>query len=348
MLSNIDVNSVRKILIIKPRGIGDVVLSTVVLKNLRNAFLASSIDYLVEPPSEPAVKHLSDVSDVIVFDKRKTNSLKFLFDVRKRKYDLVIDLFNNPRTALITYASGARYRVGFSIRGRKYAYNIPVERDLSLHSAEHNLLPLKALGIQMLSNQVEFTIPESDLKVAKKFIQENTNPAKFLLGIGLGGGWSSKRCVPEKLAAIADALVDRMDAEVIILWGPGDKADADVVHKLMHNHSILLPPTTLLGASAFMKQCTAVIVNDSGTMHVSAATGVPTLGIFGPTNPFAHGPYGEQHEWIRNENLVCLGCNLLDCPIEHQCMTELPVEKVMSAFERLLQKNGIAVNSVIS
>ena len=347
-MNNFDFSTVRKILIIKPRGIGDVVLSTIVLKDLRRAFPTSTIDYLVEPPSEPAVKHLLTISDVVVFDKRKTNSLKFLFEVRKRKYDLVIDLFNNPRTALITYMSGAKYRIGFAIKGRQYAYNIPVERDLNLHSAEHNLLPLKTLGIEITSKQIEFAIPQSEQTFAKEFIQKNTDSSKLLVGIGLGGGWASKRCVPEKLAEIADAIVEKYNAEIIILWGSDDKSDADVISKKMKNHCVLLPPTTLLDAAGFMKLCSAVIVNDSGTMHVSAATGTPTLGIFGPTNPLAHGPYGGKHEWVRNEQLVCIGCNLLDCPIEHQCMNELSVEKVIAAFDRLLKKNNIEMQNTVT
>jgi len=343
MQRKIDFNSIRKILLIKLRGIGDVVLSTIVLKNLRNAFPNAKIDYLTEPPSEPVLKNLPLVHDVLVYDRHTMNPVRFLFAVRKCNYDLIIDLFGNPRTALITRVSGATYRVGFNLRGRKYAYNILVERDMNLHSAEHNLLPLEVIGVQIVSRQLEFAVPESDMTAAEQFLQQNIASGKLLIGLALGGGWHSKRCTTEKFAAIADAVIERFGAEVIIVWGPQDKTDAERIHSLMRHRSMLLPPTTVLEAAAFFKQCDAVIANDSGPMHIAVAVGTPTLAIFGPTNPYAQGPYGEQHEWVRNEKLDCLCCNLLNCPIQHRCMTELPVEQVVKAMERLMQKNRIEV-----
>jgi lipopolysaccharide heptosyltransferase II len=272
------------------------------------------------------------------------NQARLLFAIRKRKYDLVIDLFNNPGTALITWMSGATHRVGLHLRGRTYAYNIPVERDLNLHSAEHNLHLLRAIGVEIVSKQLEFEIPESDMTAAEKLLQQNVAGGRLLIGLGLGGGWESKRCPPEKFASIADAVIEHFGTEVIVVWGPQDKTDAERIHRLMQHPSTLLPPTTMLEAAAFFKQCHAVIANDSGTMHVAAAVGTPTLGIFGPTNPYAHAPYGDQHEWVRNEKLDCLCCNLLDCPIQHQCMTELPVEQVVKALERLMQKNHVELS----
>lgn len=302
MQRKIDFKGVRKILLIKIRGIGDVVLSTIVLRNLHSAFPNAVMDYLTQPPSKPVLKHLPLVHDVLIYHRNTMNQARLLFAIRKRKYDLVIDLFNNPGTALITWMSGATHRVGLPLRGRTYAYNIPVERDLNLHSAEHNLHLLRAIGVEIVSKQLEFEIPESDLTAAQKLLQQNVAGGRLLIGLGLGGGWESKRCPPEKFASIADAVIEHFGTEVIVVWGPQDKSDAERIHSLMQHRSTMLPPTTLLEAAAFLKHCHIVIANDSGTMHIAAAVGTPTLGIFGPTNPYAHAPYGEQHGWVRNEN----------------------------------------------
>ncbi|MDO8550998.1 MAG: glycosyltransferase family 9 protein, partial [Ignavibacteria bacterium] len=120
---NIQQSSIKKILIIKPRGIGDVVLSTILLDNYKAHFKNATIDYLTEPFAKPAVEHLPDVNKVLTM-KRDEFPLKAALTVRKEKYDLLIDSWVNPRTALITFLSGVKYRVGFAYRGRKYAYNI--------------------------------------------------------------------------------------------------------------------------------------------------------------------------------------------------------------------------------
>jgi ADP-heptose:LPS heptosyltransferase len=82
-----------------------------------------------------------------------------------------------------------------------------------------------------------------------------------------------------------------------------------------------------------------VIANDSGPMHISAALGVPTLGIFGPTNPKGHGPYSPVGGYVIREDLFCIVCNLLICPYQHECMRMLPVEEVVKASGILLQKH---------
>ena len=118
----IDKKSVNKILIIKLRGIGDVVLSTIVLDNLREDFPEVSIDYLTDPPSKPGLEGLQHINNVLAFPKNGLwQRLKLFLQIRRSNYDLVFDFFSNPTTAQITFLSGAKYRVGFPYQGRKYA-----------------------------------------------------------------------------------------------------------------------------------------------------------------------------------------------------------------------------------
>ncbi|MGE5315948.1 MAG: glycosyltransferase family 9 protein, partial [Acidobacteriota bacterium] len=124
-------------------------------------------------------------------------------------------------------------------------------------------------------------------------------------------------------------------ARIAIFWGPGVEADALVLKRLRKHDAFVLRKTTLQQSAACIKQCAYFISNDSGPMHISAALGVPTLGIYGPTNPMLQGPFGPKHEWVRNEKLSCLCCNLTSCPIGNLCMTELSAETVHQAFEKL-------------
>ncbi|PKL82858.1 MAG: hypothetical protein CVV24_08030, partial [Ignavibacteriae bacterium HGW-Ignavibacteriae-3] len=130
-MTKINKEIINKILIIKLRGIGDVVLSTIVIDNLRKDFPDARIDYLVEFPSHPGLSGLTEINNVFIFNRNEFwKKVSLILKLRKVKYDLVLDFFTNPSTALVTFFSGAKYRVGFPYRGRKYAYNLygPEER----------------------------------------------------------------------------------------------------------------------------------------------------------------------------------------------------------------------------
>jgi ADP-heptose:LPS heptosyltransferase len=123
----IDRSLVQRILLIKLRGIGDVLLSTVVAGNLRRAFPEARIDFLTKPSAVDVVQGNPHIDRIVVYDRAMMSGAALIQRVRSDAYDLVIDLFGNPRTALVTRLSRARYRVGYRCRGRTFAYNIVVE-----------------------------------------------------------------------------------------------------------------------------------------------------------------------------------------------------------------------------
>jgi len=198
-MQKIQPESVNKILVIKLRGIGDVILSTVVFDNLRENFPSASLDFLTEGASIPALEKLSSINKIHKFNRKKTwEQVKLAFKIRSEKYDLVIDLFSNPSTAQITKLSGAKYRVGFPYKGRKYAYNIfgPEERD-KFHSADLHLELLKYAGIKFASNTLYFGLTEDDNIVKDQFFSSNNLNDNLVVGISPSGGWESKKCDPE-------------------------------------------------------------------------------------------------------------------------------------------------------
>ncbi len=279
-------SEIKKILIIKPRGIGDVVLSTILLDNLKAYFKDAKIDYLTELFAKPAVENLADVNKVLTIGKKEF-SLKVATRIRKEKYDMIIDTWSNPRTAQMTFFSGVKYRVGFGYRGRKYAYNIKaISERGSHHMAEHNLELLKTMNVPIISKRIHYKIKNDENEIAKKFISENFKPGKTIIGIVPSGGWESKRCEPEKWSEICFALLAKYNCSLLAISGPGDEADAEFIkhklgEKIIHSHK-----TTLNGLTALLNNCDIIIANDSGPMHIAAALGKPTLGLFGPTDPY--------------------------------------------------------------
>jgi heptosyltransferase-3 len=338
---HIDHDEVRKILVIKLRAVGDVVLSTIVLKNLALAFPDSQLDFLTEKPSKDVLAGNPFVHSTLVYDRSTMNGLELVNLVRKGSYDLVIDLFGNPRSALLTWLSGASYRVGFHFRGRTYAYNIVAEpRGNAVHNTQFNLDALEAIGVEIHDRNLYFTVSPGDERYVADFLSAE-NIDGFVVGLNTAGGWYTKRWGLDRVAALGDLLVERYRASVILTWGPGQLVEVRALQSMMRHPGFIPPPTTLSQLGALFKRCTIVVSNDSGPMHVAAAVGTPVLGIYGPTNPVLQGPYGLKHVTVWKEGLDCLGCNLTKCPIGNPCMKELTVETVMKSVEELLKKNSI-------
>ena len=130
----------KKALIIKPRGIGDVILSTPLIENLKKYYPHLQVDFFCELFAADTVRGNPWVSNVVTYDSKNESSIALILKIRSRNYDLIIDLYANPRTALITKLSGAKYRIGFPFRGRAYAYNILITpRSGKVHNIDFNL-----------------------------------------------------------------------------------------------------------------------------------------------------------------------------------------------------------------
>lgn len=338
-----DLTGVKRILVIKLRAIGDVLLSTIVTGNLRHAFPEGTIDFLTEPPSREVVTGNRFIDRVLVYDRGAMNGLELIRMVRRGRYDLVVDLFGNPRTALVTRLSGAHIRAGYRFRGRTYAYNVVVDpRGDRVHNTQFNLDALVALGIAITDRSVYFGFTAEDERYVDTFFPKGgVDDRPLVVCINAGGGWYTKRWGLDRYASLADRLVEEYRARIVLSWGPGESQDAESIKGMMKHMAFIPPATSLRQLGALLKRCSIVVTNDSGPMHIAAAVGTPVLGIYGPTDPVLQGPYGDVHMVVRNETLLCLGCNYTNCPIGHPCMLGLAVEEVFAGVRTLLLKNHL-------
>ncbi len=330
---------IKKILCIKPRGIGDIVLSTIILDNLKSYFPDVKIDYLTENFAKDAVEDNPLINKILTMERTEF-PLKVAWRIRKENYDMILDLWSNPRSAQVTFLSGVKYRVGYNYRGRRYAYNILSTSDRGAHhSAEHNLELLKAIDVPIVSKKISYYLKEENIFFAKEFIKHNFNDDETIIGIIPSGGWQSKRCDATKWVDICSAISAKMKAKFLILWGPGDEKDANYLKNHLEDKCILSPKTTVKQMAGLIKNCNVVIANDSGPMHISAALDIPTLGLFGPTNPLAHGPYSDKSDYIIRKDLFCINCNKQECPYHHECFIDMPVQDVVDKVGLLLERS---------
>jgi lipopolysaccharide heptosyltransferase I len=338
--------NIEKILIIKLRAIGDVVLSTIVLENIRSAYPAARIDFLTEDYCKEVVLGNPILNQVIVYDKkyklglpptkRVRENIKFISNIHNQAYDLVIDFFGNPRSAIITWFSGAKTRVGYNFRLRRLAYNKVVKsRAKELHEAEWHLDALEALSIPVLSKSLNFEVGTGSKKFADSFWKEQNLNQRNVIAVNFSGGWSTKQWPLENWANVVNYLVEKQNARVLVLWGPGEKDKALELQKMSKSETLLIPETNLKQLAAILEKIKLMVTSDSGPMHIAAAMKTPCVAIFGPTNPNLQGPYGDIHTIVRNEQLDCLECDLTSCS-HTSCMNKLTVSQVTNAIEKHL------------
>jgi len=198
---------------------------------------------------------------------------------------------------------------------------------------------LRRIEVPTDSIQLLFYLDNSSQIFAREFLQRHNIYQKNFVTINIGGGWEIKRWKAEKYIQLCKMIHEKLGLPVIVLYGPMEKSEAERISS--SSNSILATETSLHEMGAIIKESLLLITNDSGPMHIAAALDVPTLAIFGPTNPRAQGPYGNISEIDRNEELECLECNLIKCPIGNPCMKELAAVTVFDKLQKLISKISI-------
>lgn len=338
-------NESNKILIVRPKFLGDLILATglaeVVLQNNPKA----EIWFLTESGNAEVLHHHPKISGVLSYDaKRKNNPfylLSFYQQLRRHRFDVVLDLFGNPRSAQMTFWSGAKVRVGYQLRGRSWAYNrIANPSSNPLPSGrrrvtESYLDQVRALGFTAAApTKTSLRISDDEkLYVRKLFDRAGIKPGQKTAVLTPGASWPAKRWPLENFIELGFMLQARA-IRPIYIFGPKEEALAKEFEERMNKDWIYLNQPSLRGLMAFIEAADILISNDSGPMHVGPAVGTPTLGIFGPGEPEIWFPYDKPHQVLYAE-VACGHCGLDKCPWM-TCMDRLtPVDAAKRVVEML-------------
>ncbi|MER3524186.1 MAG: hypothetical protein C4326_09000 [Ignavibacteria bacterium] len=340
-----------RILLTRLKFIGDVVLTTPIIRSVRNAFPSAYIAYLGEKNAVSLLEHHPCLDEIIPFDMSRPTFLeqpRVLWQLRQRRFDLAIDLFNNPRSALLVWASGASVRVGIARPGRGKLYTVQVHDDGKPKTAIafHNQF-LRAVGIEPTAARPELFLREEERRDARIYLQwldyehAPLDMSRPIVGIHPGATWPAKRWLPQRFGALADMLAAKLNAQIIITAGPNDDETVSAMLKHSFVNAKVVRNLPLRQLAAVIAQCSAYVANDNGTMHIAAAVGVPTVGIFGPGEDNIWFVYAsaEGHTALRRD-VPCHPCHLNVCNREGDeymaCMKLLHVHDVFAAVERAL------------
>ncbi len=291
-------DAIHRVLVIRPRFLGDVCMTTPVLTRLREIAPAAEIHYLTEEESAPLLADDPRLARLWVHSRRATAlaTARLCGDLRAARFDLVLDLFCNPRTALWTAATGARWRVGYPHkRFRSAAYNVmvkPVEKS----AVRFHLASLEALGWDAPYASPRVYLSDGERSAAWNHLAEHGVPAgATLVGFHPGARWPTRRWAPEDFAALGRHLLAARPRDwLIVFGGPGEEELArGIVAKVGSPRALAIAGVAVRRFAALAQLCRAFVAGDSGPVHVATAVGTPTIGIFGRNEPERFFPYLE-------------------------------------------------------
>jgi len=360
----------KRILVVKLSDIGDVLTATPALRALRESFPAARVDALIPPNSAPVLAESPLVDDVIVFDKFQYDRpidafrpsslaavVRFTRDLRRQCYDCLVILhhlttrWGTLKYALLAVTSGAKVRVGLDNgRGWFLTHRVPDEGFGAKHEVEYWLDAVGTIGAGTEDTSLEMAIgAEDEAFVNDQIPMTKSQTPRPVVAIHPGsGGYSlARRWPPKGFAQVADALVERYRARIVLVGTPADGVSQ--VASLMRSEAVNLEGSTnLKQLAAILNRCDLFIGADSGVMHLAAAVGTPLVAIFGPSNHRAWGPWPRDgRHIILRADLACSPCSYVGYKVGQRegceamtCMKAIAPEIVLAVAERLLQGNA--------
>ncbi len=329
----------RRILLIKPSALGDIVHALPILNLIHLRWPTAQITWLVTPAFAGLLRGHPMISELMIFDRKHyaqswwnpkamLDWRQFKRSLRQSNFDLVIDLQGLFRSGFLSFQTGAACRVGFedAREGGWVFYTHRVRVDTwDQHAIGRYLKITRALGCPDGPIEFPFVIDDADRVSVRQLLANIGNYAVLLPGTI----WNTKRWPVERFAALVQPLRQQFGMESVVAGGPADGALGRQIPGVD-----LTGKTNLRQLVALLEGAALVIANDSGPMHIAAALGRPLVTVFGPTNPLRNGPYGREDCVVRTD-IPCSPCYSRTCR-HHSCMRWMMIETVLQAARRQL------------
>ncbi len=351
--------SVKKILVMRYRFIGDTILTVPFLRNLRRAEPDAFIAWMVAPVSSDIVRGVPYVDELIEWDPATIHAdsrgthrafhakFGFIRELRAKRFDKVYVLKRSLSSALIAWLSGARERIGFDTEGRGFLLTKRVPYRHDRHEVQNFLEVLRSDGIAVTDDFLEvWTTPGEEAAARALLENEGVSPSETLAAIHPFSAVVERGWPLENFAELAAALA-KSGCRVLVLGGPGDgERFGRVRHLFGENTVTLVGKSTLRETAAILKKTSLFVGNDSGLMHVAAAAGTPMVAIFGPQSPVKFGPWSGSAKVLYKE-FPCSPCRqkfFTECSpsgrMRPACVEAVTVAEVLTLGLELLNKTG--------
>lgn len=322
-----------RFLVIQLRQIGDVVLTTPIPHILKEARPGCRVSFLTEKPSDQLLAGNPHIDEVILNDRKGTwrDTLRLARELRRRRFDVVLDFMANPRSAVLAFLSGAPMRVSYPAKGRGVLYTHRVKpRDG--YAVDYKKELLLALGIESARNRPEIWLTEEEQARAGELRREllGAGPAR-LVTVDPTHRRSTRRWPAAHYGLLCNLMSASLDARAVVLWGPGEEEVADAVVAASGGTARKAPPTRLRDMAALIAAADLHVGNCSAPRHIAVAVNTPTFTVLGSTSAgWTHSAPEHVHF---AKGLPCQPCNASDCGRDLACLRDLTPPEVLAEMQ---------------
>ncbi|KXK02998.1 MAG: putative lipopolysaccharide heptosyltransferase II [Nitrospira sp. OLB3] len=345
LLERARANPTRRLLLIKPSSLGDIVHAMPTLAALRAHFPQAEVTWLVKRQWAPLVEVIQGVDRVCMVDRGVSGWLGRVPGLRAARYDLVVDLQGLFRSGAMAWLTGCSRRVGFA-NAREgsplfYTHRVAVPTT-AMHAVDRYLLVAEALGAARPAvPSFQFVDRPEDRHRVDSLLRDGGLPKGTpWIAMNVSARWKTKRWPAASFADAADRLAQGRVLPVVLIGGPAERAESKAVLDRMGTKAIDLTGLTPVGLlPGLLRRAALLVTNDSGPMHIAAAVGTPVVALFGPTDPARTGPYGSGHA-VLSHQVDCRPCFRRDCTraVTLECLTGVRPEQVVQAAEAQLNR----------
>lgn len=339
-ISLLNLQGVNKILIVRLSSLGDILLTTPVIRSMKEKLADIKIDFLLNEQYADVLKYNPYLNNLYTFtannNSREFNFNELIKSLKSQKYDLIIDLQNNFRSKKII----RKIKAHPLQRVAKFK-KLDVEKFLLVKFKINRLKDVPKIPVRYAQTIENFQLDEKGLEI---FIPGNIRsqliPDEKYIGLAPGSRHFTKMWLKEYYIYLAKMLLAN-GFKVVLLGGKDDKLICDEISEMAHGSVNLCTDDNILQIAADMKSCKVIVCNDSGLMHSASAAGTPVLAFFGSTvKEFGFTPYKGKNLILENNSLSCRPCSHIGrnrCPKKHfNCMMELTPQLAFNQINLLL------------
>ncbi|OGC85762.1 MAG: lipopolysaccharide heptosyltransferase II [candidate division Zixibacteria bacterium RBG_16_43_9] len=337
----------QKILIIQTAFLGDVVLTTPLIKAVKKEYPRSKVFFLLIPQTKELLQNNPHLDGVIVYDKKNkekgvSSFLALAGKIRASGFDLALIPHRSFRSALLAYLARIPQRIGFDKSSGAFLLTKKIKYIQSQSEAKRNLSLLEK-DIPPENDCLPGLFPsEDDFKYIEELFRSwDVKREDKIVGVAPGSVWNTKRWLPERFGEVAESLIEKLGAKVIFIGGKEDeKLCLEIASNMKSKPLIAAGKTSPLQSAALISRCQVILSNDTAPMHIAVAMRVPVVAIFGSTIPeFGFEPTGKDDLIIQKE-IYCRPCGIhgkRKCPEKHfRCIKEIQTEEVFETVTRKL------------
>lgn len=338
----------RNIIVRMPNWLGDLVMATPILSELRNKWPQSKITAMCQANVAPLLKNDPHIDEIFSYHRpsgwiHRSQHFAIIDRLRQGEYDLGVLLTNSFSSAWWFWRGHVKNRIGYAANLRSFLLDkappFPKDKEKQHLVLTYKML-LEPIGIPLSDIPPQLYVSQEEKEAAGQILRRSglDRDQSIIVGINPGAAYGSAKCwLPDRFVDVTKRLLD--DPRVNVLYF-GDQAGAPLVNQICQNMPSrvinLAGKTSIRELMALIQKCTVVLTNDSGPMHIAAALNVPLVALFGSTNAIKTGPMPKGE--VIQKKVSCSPCYKRVCPIDFRCMKGIEVNEVYEALRHAIEQ----------